>query len=227
MRIGSIGGTSIQVEKSFLFLAGFFVVIGLESGNPTRVALLWIPLLFISVLGHELGHAAMLGLLGFGRSQIALAGFGGVTINRRQAKPWQNVVISLAGPGCSFILAGISWLLISGVAYTRVDPMLSVFLPLMIEANVFWGVFNLVPIHPLDGGHALLDVARYATSERRALKFSGWSSIVIAGILVAAGLLMRQFFVVIIAAMLLFQNWQRLQMLNAPPPPPPDDPPLP
>ena len=33
-------------------------------------------------------------------------GFGGVTINRRQAKPWQDILVAIAGPICSFLLAG-------------------------------------------------------------------------------------------------------------------------
>ena len=47
---------------------------------------------------HELAHAGTIGAFGFGPSRIILAGLGGVTFNERRAKPWQDLLISLAGP---------------------------------------------------------------------------------------------------------------------------------
>src|SRR5687768_10596811 len=108
LHLGSIRGTSIDVDVNFLFLILFFVVMNYNPAQGIHFALLWIPILFLSVLIHELAHAAMIGALGFGSSQVLLTGMGGVTMNSRRAKPWQDLLISLAGPVSSFILWGLS-----------------------------------------------------------------------------------------------------------------------
>lgn len=209
MRIGSIGGSPIHIDVRFLILVAFFVLIDLERGRGLHHALLWIPILFLSVLVHELGHALTIRALGFGPSDIVLSGFGGLTINQRQARPWQDVLISLAGPLTSFLLAGVLLALATAVPLVRTDPMLQALVPLMLIANVVWGIFNLVPIYPLDGGHALHDLSRYVLSPASALRFSSGSSIVLACILLAVALIYREFFVVLIVGMLLIQNWGR------------------
>lgn len=212
MRLGSIGGTSIHVEISFLILAGLFVILDIERGLPIERALLWIPILLLSVLVHEIGHAATIAMFGFGRSAIVLGGFGGVTINQRRSVPWKEIVISLAGPGFSLLLA---FLLVFGVrtfpALVR-DPMLAAFIPLMIWANQVWAVFNLVPIFPLDGGQALQNLVRFFTTDRRAVAVSIVSSIVLGVLVLVLALVSRWFFLAILAAMLLMQNYNRWQL---------------
>lgn len=209
LRLGSIAGTEIFVEVSFLILIGLFVVLSMESGSPIQLALLWIPILLVSVLFHEAGHAVLIGLFGFGSSTIILGGFGGVTINERRSAPWKEIVISLSGPGFSLLL---SWIFAVGwrtVPLFQTDPMLAAFVPLMVWANRVWAIFNLVPLYPLDGGQALQNGLRYVVSERRAVFVSIWLSIVLGVILLVLGIFSRQYFLAIIAAMLGMQNWQR------------------
>jgi len=104
IHLGSILGTTITLDFSFLLVVAFFVVTDVQRAGM-RYALLWIPVLFLSVLLHELAHAGTIGAFGFGPSQIVLEGIGGVTINQRKARPWQDLIISAAGPVSSFLLA--------------------------------------------------------------------------------------------------------------------------
>ena len=212
IRLGSILGTTIHVEISFLILIGLFVILDLDRGLPIQRALLWIPILLISVLFHEIGHAALIGLFGFGRSTIVLGGFGGVTINERRSIPWKEIVISLAGPGFSLLLAfALTWIFL-GIPRLASDPMLAALIPLMIWANKIWAVFNLVPIYPLDGGQALQNLLRYVTTDRRAVGASIVTSMVIGALVLAGALFARSFFLAILAAMLLMQNYQRWRL---------------
>lgn len=208
-RLGSIGGTPIVMEVSFFILMGLFVILDLERGMPMERALLWIPILLISVLFHELGHAALIALFGFGSSVIFLGGFGGVTINRRRSVPWKEIVISLAGPASSVLLAVILALLWRRIEFLRTDPMMAALIPTMVWANGVWAVFNLVPIYPLDGGQALQNLGRFFLPERRAAFVSIWISMILAAVVIVLALLRTSLFLVIIAAMLLMQNFQR------------------
>ena len=107
IHLGTILGTTITLDFSFLILIVFFVFSDIQTAG-VRYALLWVPVLFISILFHELAHASMIGILGFGPSQILLEGIGGVTVNERRARGWPDLLISAAGPASSFLLA---WLI--------------------------------------------------------------------------------------------------------------------
>lgn len=212
IRIGSVGKTPIYIDLSFLILCGLFVILNMERGQPIAYALLWIPVLFISILIHELGHAGAIAALGFGASRISLAGFGGYTENFRRAKPWQDVLISFAGPLMSFVLAFAVGGVIRRFPQVGGDPMMAALLPTLQWANIAWGIFNLFPVYPLDGGQIVRNLSRIVVSDETSFKFSAWSSIVIGVLLAGYGIISRSFFLAAIAGMLVFQNYQRLQM---------------
>lgn len=214
IRLLTFRGTSVHVEISFLILIGLFVFLDLERGVPFRNALLWIPILFLSVLLHEAGHAAAIGLLRFGPSEIRLASLGGVTINRRAAKPWQEIVISLAGPAMSFALAAGSFAVMVFAGEGSLGPFLGALLPETLRANILWGIFNLLPVHPLDGGHVVQQIARKLARPVNAIRASAYSSLVFSAILLVYGIMRTWIFLAILAALFGLQNWQRLAMLR-------------
>lgn len=209
LRLGAIGKTELFVDFSFLILAGLFVIFSLNDGDPLPVALLWIPTLFFSILIHELGHAAMIGALGFGRSVIVLGGFGGVTTNQRQARPWQNLLISLAGPVVGAAFALLLALLFMNVGFLSTDRMMSEWIPLMIRANIAWAIFNLLPIVPLDGGQVLRSLTSMFASDKSSFVATTWISMICAGLLIVVSLAYwKSMFSATIAFMLFLQNFQ-------------------
>lgn len=208
LRLGSIGGTTLFAEASFLILAALFVAISMQRGEPLEVALLWVPTLFFSVLIHELGHAGMIGLLGFGRSVIVLGGFGGVTTNPRDARPWQNILISLAGPVAGYLLAVAIQNAFVRSEFLQSDRFFREWSFQLIFANKAWAIFNLVPIYPLDGGQIFRNLTMMLTSERNSFVATTWLSMILSGLLVVYGLFSGSFFLASIAFMLLLQNYQ-------------------
>jgi Zn-dependent protease len=183
LHLGSILGTKIAIDFSFIILIAFFVVTDINRYG-VRYALLWAPVIFISILFHELAHAAMIGIFGFGPSQIVLAGMGGATMNERKARPWQDMLISGAGPASSFLLA---WLLMQASQNFQAmqrDPFLVALVPFLIYINILWGEFNLLPVMPLDGSGVLRNFLRMFLEERLAFVIAVWVSM-IAGVAVA------------------------------------------
>jgi Zn-dependent protease len=96
-----------------------------------------------------------------------------------------NITVSAAGPISNFILATVAFivikaLIISGAVYLRggyytlVEPLaepaglmapLSVLLSVMLLLNIGLGVFNLIPVPPLDGSHVLEELLPASMSE--------------------------------------------------------------
>ncbi|HEX2833373.1 MAG TPA: M50 family metallopeptidase [Thermoanaerobaculia bacterium] len=211
LHLGSIRGTPIDVDFNFMVLIVFFVAMNYDAQAGLHYALLWIPILFLSVLVHELAHAAAFGLLGFGSSHIILNGMGGVTYNdSRNVRPWQDVLISVAGPASSFALMAVSmWLAGTNIAHT--DKMVAALLPRMQAANFFWGVFNLIPLHPLDGGHATRSFFRMFLDERRSFTIATWVGLVVGAGVVVLALMSRSIFLALYVAFFMYMAWQRWQ----------------
>jgi stage IV sporulation protein FB len=215
IHLGSVGGTSIEVQPSFLLLVAFFVILDLDQKLGFQYALLWIPTLLISVLFHEMAHAATIAMLGFGPSRIWLTGMGGVTLNERRARPWQDTLISIAGPLSSFLLAGGCALGYHLAEAARSDPMLKALVPRLVTANLAWGAFNLCPIYPLDGGQTARNLLRIFLSERLAFVISVWSSMILAVAIGVIALMWRWFFAAIVVGMMISQNWQQWRLYRS------------
>lgn len=72
-----------------------------------------------------------------------------------------EILVSLAGPFSNFILAIISSLLLK---FNHFPVFVTSVLIQFIGLNIFLGVFNLLPIWPLDGSKVLLNLLPLSTS---------------------------------------------------------------
>ena len=219
LRLGSIGGTSIHIDFSFLILVLFFVAMNYDARVGIHYALIWIPVLFVSVLVHELAHAGTIALFGYGSSDIILGGMGGVTVNRRNARPWQDMLISISGPFASFALMWVAGAIEAGLPAARTDAMLAALLPRLRWANAFWGLFNLIPVPPLDGGHATRDFFRMFLSERTAFVAAVWVAIPVGAAVSIWMLIQGQIFIALFIAWfvyLAFQQWLHFRETGLP-----------
>lgn len=200
---------------------------------------IWIFVVFLSILIHELGHALAFRRYGI-RSQIVLHFMGGLTIP--EATPWgtgwanvspaprQQIAISLAGPFAGFlfavlVMAGVTILggtLLTSRLFgflplplTAIMPfggsVLSMFLTMLLFVNVFWGIFNLLPVYPLDGGQVTRNVLIQYDPMDGARK-SLWLSVLMGGIIALVGLLlMKSVYIAFLFGLLAFQSYQSLR----------------
>ena len=211
LNLGSIGGTTIRIDFNFIILLVFFVVLNYNAQLGVQYALIWIPILFVSVLFHELAHAGMIAAFGFGASEIVLTGMGGVTMNRRRAKPWQDMLISLAGPVSSFALMFLCVWIYTAVPYTQQDAMLQALLPRMVSANFFWAMFNLIPIAPLDGGHAVREFLQIFLRDRTAFVIYVWIAMIVGSAVAVYFFIGKSFFLALYIAWFVYIAWEQWQ----------------
>src|SRR3990172_11840545 len=101
------GKIPIVIRPSFWLVAA---LIGFLNSFSFVGTLVWIGVIFVSVIVHELGHA--LSALSFGlRPKIELVAFGGLTYHRGdQLAFWKQFLIVLFGPIFGFLLFVAAWL---------------------------------------------------------------------------------------------------------------------
>ena len=82
---------------------------------------------------------------------------------------------------------------------------------MLLFVNVFWGIFNLLPVYPLDGGQVTRN-ALIQYDPRDGVRKSLWVS-VIAGAVIAlvGGFLMDSVYIALLFGVLAFQSYQSLQ----------------
>jgi Zn-dependent protease len=83
--------------------------------------------------------------------------------NLRDQK-WGMLKVSLAGPATNFLIALIFGLLIRFISF---PDSLNLLFGIISFYNFAWGVFNLVPIFPLDGSHILFSILGQRFAELR------------------------------------------------------------
>jgi Zn-dependent protease len=64
-----------------------------------------------------------------------------------------SALISLAGPAANLLLALVSASLLHIIPGLWSLPLIGIFLELLVRINISLMMFNLIPIHPLDGFH--------------------------------------------------------------------------
>jgi stage IV sporulation protein FB len=163
--------------------------------------LIWIGVVFVSILVHELGHALAARSYGW-QPWITLHGFGGLASYRPTYRsPVAQILISFAGPFAGFFFAGLILLVLRAtghalyagwphsilpVEFDRFEsPGLNRLVFYLLYVNVFWGLVNLLPIWPLDGGRISQEVLSLV-NPREGLQMALWLSIFVAA---GAGLL--------------------------------------
>jgi stage IV sporulation protein FB len=133
----------------FFFLTAALIGF-LNSGSIVGI-FVWIGIIFVSVLFHELGHA-LTAMIFRQNVSIQLIAFGGLTsYTGPLLKLWQKFIIVFNGPLFGFLL-----FLFASFLLQFQWPLLALSIVKITQvANLFWSIVNLFPVMPLDGGQLL------------------------------------------------------------------------
>lgn len=189
------------------------LLLGARAGDPAEL-IAWMIAFFAAILIHELGHALAMRAYGY-QPSITLYGLGGFTSYGgafvRQPRGLPHIVISAAGPAAGFALAVFVTLAIALAGFQVVirvgfpfgvliavsdavgSPAFSMLINDLLFISLFWGLVNLLPVYPLDGGQ----IAREVLVAVRPDEGTRWS-------------LMLSFVTAVLMAVVAFVHWQSL-----------------
>ena len=216
----------------------FWLVTVLLGGNLSDAGsvLSWIIAVFLSILVHEFGHALAMRAFGF-RPWIILYGMGGLTSydqgyggRRTGLKPLGQILISFAGPLAGFLLAGVLVLGLAVAGYgdvirwvgpwhSKILPQLEWFPNLragnlinsIFFISVIWGIVNLLPVYPLDGGQIAREVLM-SFNPREGIRWSLMLSMFAAVAMAMIGFTqLHSFYVALFFGYLAFGSYTTLQ----------------
>lgn len=192
---------------------GIAALLGLRL--PGQLIPIWVACVFVGVLVHELGHALTARAFGARDVHIVLYGMGGLSIGTHRLPRWQRVLELFAGPGAGFALFGALYAGTSALGgLERVGNLhAAVAIEFLMTICLFWGVINLLPVHPLDGGQIARELLT-KVRPRDGLRLSLQLSLVIAAGVAGYALYSRELFGAFLFGSLAYSSWQALQQLG-------------
>ena len=219
-------GFPVRVHWMFWVMSALLSgALGLQGRELFIVLLTWVPVVFVSILWHEIGHAQARRKYGQ-HSEILLYGMGGLCSGPGHFTRHQSMWISAAGPAASLCLYGLTLgvALVMGLQVNfgtfgatvldvtesggalRPSTTMRVFNSLL-WVNGFWALINLLPVYPLDGGQ----IFAAFMAKRNPGVVPKVGMVVAGGIAIFGLVFLGSFFMAILFGYLAYTNWQRSQ----------------
>ncbi len=215
-------GIPVRVHPMFWLISA---VMGANS-NDLRLIIVWVLCVFVSILVHELGHALAAKSFGW-PVEITLYHFGGFA---SYSPGWgysrgRAIWIAFAGPLAGFCLYGLVLAFemamyrfaLDSPLFIRLmtkEPFLLAFAILQMKhINLIWGLVNLLPVLPLDGGKIsgeLLNARGSHKGQMRSLQIG----IVVGGLAAAFFLTNQQLYAGLLFGSLAYENYRQYESLR-------------
>jgi stage IV sporulation protein FB len=215
-KIGRILGVDVFLHTTFVFLfvgMGLWWIVVDKETDPSR-EILFLGIIVGAAILHEISHAIAARILGFRTREIVLLPFAGASrLDRRPTEPFHAFLIAISACAVHFaITAGVLVALLAGgsqlseiiaavgndlaAAFATVDPAAAAAAARgpslaveILEVNLAFGLFNLLPAYPMDGGPALRAILSAFTDSASAARLSGKVGSFVAVALAIGGLL--------------------------------------
>jgi Zn-dependent protease/predicted transcriptional regulator len=179
IKLGRIFGIAIGLHYSWIIIA-LLVTLSLRSQFATvhpdwsdavtwTIAIITGLLFFVSILLHELSHAAVAKLRGLPVRAITLFALGGVAQIEKDAADaktefWMGIIGPIASVVIGVVCLGLSFLLGWNLAGEPNGPIAAMFMWLGV-INIALAIFNMIPGFPLDGGRVLRAIVWWITGD--------------------------------------------------------------
>lgn len=167
-----VAGIQLRVHITFVLLIGWLALMYYQTRGSAAAAggVLFILLLFLCVVLHELGHALAAKSFGINTPDITLLPIGGVArLERMPEEPKQELIIAIAGPLVNVVIALALFVVIG--SRNVFDPATVQHGDILVQLrniNILLVLFNLLPAFPMDGGRILRALLATRTSYAKA-----------------------------------------------------------
>lgn len=199
----------IRIHLWFWLMALWLWTLSSEQGWAGL--LIWVAVVFQGILMHELGHA----LVGraFGREpRIELIALGGLTWweQREPLSPGRSLGVSIAGPAVG-IVVGLIALVVRDLLALPEGSVAQYAFASLIYVNLGWGLLNLLPVLPLDGGNIVASLMEFLSPSRGRL-LACYVSFAAIGALLVVTVFFEQYPATILLFLLGFSTYQALRI---------------
>jgi stage IV sporulation protein FB len=159
--------------------------------------------LMASLLFHEYAHIWAAKRLGFTAEDVTLYIFGGAARVKGllDATPKQEAYIAFAGPVSSFVLA-----LLCFVAYQVLGQSLW-FLQYAVLINIVLGIFNMLPIFPMDGGRILRALLSHKFGQQVGTTAAVWVTVVLGGLIYVVSVVYGQWNIAVVMVLIILMAY--------------------
>ncbi|MGB1235467.1 MAG: site-2 protease family protein [Planktomarina sp.] len=158
-------GVRVDVGQSIIMLGILFLMLG--RGDIVFSLTVFVSLI-LSIYLHEMGHAWACIRQGITVNRVFIFGGGG-WCEHAHADPYKTEFIVAMGPIVNLGIWAAGSLLLGQIDIGAYAGMVSYFLTI----NLFLGIFNLLPMQPLDGGKLTQLLFMRFTDRRTAIKIAG------------------------------------------------------
>jgi Zn-dependent protease len=166
-------------------------------------------MLFGSLLFHEYSHVMMAQHKGYYVPYVLAHGFGAMAMvkidNLENFK--DNFWIAVAGPAASFILGGVGFIL-----YLFFPSIWTLYL---VYINLIFGLFNLLPLFPSDGGRILYSILGKRMGGLKAIKISVLVSWILCGVGTLFCLVFGLYWIAIVLVLCILMSIQEKSITEA------------
>jgi len=152
-------GIRLELHITFVMLVLWVVISSMlkEGIGVIPERLLGLFMIFTCVVLHELGHCLTARKFCIEVPRILLTPIGGIAqFSRMPRDPRQELLITVAGPAVNFGIVAILFVMAGFSTEGLISPVHFLYPQDMVQLlfifNLIMGLFNLLPIFPMDGG---------------------------------------------------------------------------
>ncbi len=207
LHLGRPFGIKVSVHWTFTLLIAWIVFISLNRGlEPMQIVMhiLFVLALFVCVVLHEFGHSLVAIKFGGKVESITLLPIGGMAnMSEMPEKPREEFLVSAAGPAVNIVIAALLWVYLQFFHPVAMDEMsfeaitVQNFPLMLLSANLFIVIFNLIPAFPMDGGRLFRSALSIKMSRLRATRIAKDIGQVFAVLFIISGLFINPFLIII------------------------------
>lgn len=226
--IATIAGIPLKIHWTFGLLLLWVVYENSKEGFETMAvlgAILLVLSIFVCVILHEFGHALTARRFGVKTFDIIMTPIGGIArLERMPEGRGQEFWVAIAGPMVNFLIAGLIWtgFMIfktdfpssTGVLGWDLTQPIKYYFIILLLANFWLGIFNLIPAFPMDGGRILRSLLSLKMDRAKATRIASLAGQVIAFAMFAFGLYQNQPTLALIGVFIFFAARQENQVLQ-------------